>query len=98
ELLNNKISVLENKDVYPFLELSIFEDLIVTSSTQDVFSSFNIGKTVMVAIILIILPMILMIGIFFGNDLFSGKLTLIFSYSSDELTEFNLNIDKIGKN
>lgn len=98
ELLNNKISVLENKDVYPFLEPSIFEEPIDTSSTQDVFSSLNIGKTVIVVIILMILSMILMIAIFLGKELFSQKLNFSFSYSTDELTEFNLYSDKIGNN
>ncbi|SHE87747.1 hypothetical protein SAMN02745249_01344 [Atopostipes suicloacalis DSM 15692] len=98
ELLNNKISVLENKDVYLFLEPNVFEKTIEKATTKDLFSSLNIRKTIMIVSILLVLSIVLMISIFLGKEFFSKKLNFSFSYFTDESTEFNLYSDRIENN
>lgn len=98
EIANKNIAVLENKEVYLFLEPEVFKLPVDTNTTHDIFPTLNIVETGVVIIILMGLSVVLMIVVNIVKETFSRKLNFSFSYTTDESTDFNLYSSELGNN
>lgn len=95
EIANKNISVLENKEIYLFLEPEVFEESINTKRNQGILSNLNIVEMILIPIVLLILSIILVTVIHVIRETFSRKLNFSFSYTTDEATSFNLYSSKL---